>query len=147
MKLLDALQQVKEPEITEKTVWNHVPPIDTLTSELNAADIWEYDEHEVVKRLCVYTLFEWMCTDTRVGLRALYFDGEPVAAIYQRGRKSALSIRWVSQEKAEQVRGYLLTLSGQETVDSVAVIGDDEEVDEKELSYLAGRPCELEVGL
>lgn len=62
------------------------------------------------KRLVSYWLTRWMCTDTMVGLRVIYFDGEPAGLYYQAARKSTVEISYLNKDVANEIRQFLLSL-------------------------------------
>lgn len=61
-------------------------------------------------RLKAYWIGNWYCTDSYVGYRMYFFDGEPVAISSQLGRKSDEEFEWFSEELALKVRDYLISL-------------------------------------
>lgn len=63
------------------------------------------------ERVKSYWLIKWRCTDTWVGLQALFFDDELMGRIWQDARKSPVSIAFVSNESAHRLRDYMLTAS------------------------------------
>jgi len=75
----------------------------------NIFDIYDsfYSEE---KRLKSYFIKKRYCTDSFVGIRAYFFDDEFIALSSQDGRKSKEDFTFVSKEKAETLKEYLLTL-------------------------------------
>lgn len=67
----------------------------------------DYAEQE---RLKAYWVGNWYCTDTYVGYRMYYLDNEPVCFSIQKGRKCDEEFRWFSEEAAQKVQEYLLSL-------------------------------------
>jgi hypothetical protein len=61
-------------------------------------------------RLKSYWAGNWYCTDSYVGYRMYYLDGEAVAFSTQYGRKSNENLYWFSEEAAIKVREYLVSL-------------------------------------
>lgn len=81
-----------------------------LGYDLNIHDM-DYIEDEILsQRLQSFWAGEWLCTDTVVGYKVYFFDNEPVCWSAKTARKSDEDFFWFSQEKAEQVRKYLLEL-------------------------------------
>lgn len=62
---------------------------EALAYALNIRDLsyGNFDEDEFDRRLSMYWLETWICTDTRVGYAAVYFDNLLVALFKQKGRK------------------------------------------------------------
>ena len=61
-------------------------------------------------RLKAYWVGGWCCTDTWVGYRMYFLDGQPVCYSEQRGRKCDEKFFWFSRELALKTRDYLLSL-------------------------------------
>lgn len=81
-----------------------------LGYELDIHDM-DYIQDEILsQRLQSFWAGEWLCTDTVVGYKVYFFDNEPVCWSAKTARKSDENFFWFSQEKAEQVRKYLLEL-------------------------------------
>jgi hypothetical protein len=78
-------------------------------------------------RLTCYWVANHCCTDTWVGFRAYFFDGEFVAQSYQPARKSAESFEWTSKENGLKVRDYILSLSLENNDFDVKIMEDVEE--------------------
>ena len=64
-------------------------------------------------RLKCYWIDVWFCTDTHVGERAYYLDGELVCASIQPFRKYDESFYFVSAEAAKKLKYYLRDLADQ----------------------------------
>lgn len=89
-------------------------------------------------RLRVYAVTEWLCTDTHVGLSAIYFDGKLVGCIEQWSRKGDVNYSWVSAEAAMAVRNFLA--EGMEF--QFPTIGADDTVDSRyRVNYRDQIPC------
>jgi hypothetical protein len=85
-------------------------------------DDWlQEDDHNIRE----YWLTVWCCTDTWVGTSVLCMDGKPVALCQQSARKSDKHYRWLSQELANEVRSYVLSLKEDEELESY-VLSDAE---------------------
>jgi hypothetical protein len=72
------------------------------------------EENEQEKRLQTLYLRVWYCTDTWVGTKAYFFDGEFVAVSDQIGRKYQQEFQWVSVQAYKKVKEYLLSLTKEE---------------------------------
>lgn len=70
---------------------------------------WGYDNifDKAVKR---YWLNSWVCTDTRVGTAAYFLNNELVAVSHQQARKSDCVVQFVSNEAANKMREFILSL-------------------------------------
>lgn len=62
------------------------------------------------ERLKSYWFGNWYCTDTIVGYKMYFFDDKPVAFSYQKGRKWDEELSWFSENAANDVKAYLVTL-------------------------------------
>lgn len=102
LKLLDALSKVDRSQPAQYV--DSFELVDALSIDSYGAIPVAFEE-----RVTSYWLIKWLCTDTWVGLRALYFDDELVGQIWQDARKSSAVITFVSIASAERLRDYLLT--------------------------------------
>lgn len=75
-------------------------------------------------RLASYWIGEWMCTDTVVGYKAYFLDNEFVAFSKQVGRKCDEEFEWASNEKAVEVKKYLISLMEEPSVEFSGVLLD-----------------------
>ena len=96
-------------EIIEKLDKSHPYQVDVydedLVSELQIANEYGWYEQE---KLVFYTVSNWYCTDSEVGLRAYFFENVFVAMSNQTGRKCSEEFEWVSFELFQKVREYVL---------------------------------------
>ncbi len=97
MKLLTALQNVKKDE----PHWVSLAP---LCEALGISEPWTNDFDD---RLKGYFLKKWYCTDTWVGIQAIYLDDFLVAMTYQSARKNDPEVHFVSQATANKLRKVL----------------------------------------
>lgn len=72
--------------------------------------IWNdsYDQEKFEKRLTARFYATWLCTDTHVGGRVYYLDGEPVAVSWQPGRKWPEEIKFLSLNAVAAVKRCML---------------------------------------
>ena len=133
MKLIDALRNVQRPDGGR---WDFLSPVEAICSDLGINSLWDYPD-ELDTRLKSYPVVDWLCTDTTVGLFAIYLDGVLVGMSFQSARKSDRTFKWVSQEAADHLRRVLLTYTSPE---EIAVIDPEEDFEPiaKELAYLSG---------
>jgi len=102
-------------------------------------EIYEYlTQTQVPLRLTYCYYHTWMCTDTYVGIRAWYFDGEPVCISYKPYRKSNEKFYWINKESFENVFKYAISLKMDEepptfkTVESIPdIVSEAESIDHK----------------
>jgi hypothetical protein len=80
-------------------------------------------------RLTSYWVSKWYCTDTHVGHKVYFLDGEPVAISSQTSRKAKESFEWISKETYKKLRDYVLTFLelGMEEAE-ISIANPDEEV-------------------
>lgn len=97
------------------------PSWERLADELRVDGLyWSED-----KRLRCYFIKIHCCTDTYVGTRAYFLDGELVCVSTQSARKSDEFFSFVTKEIGLKVRDYLLTLVEDDEF-TIDVIGDFE---------------------
>lgn len=77
------------------------------------ADVWLGWNQQWQDRVQGYWFVRWLCTDTWVGRRVYFLDGEPLAVSYQSARKSGEYIEFVSEEMAEKCRKFIFELAGE----------------------------------
>lgn len=123
MKLIDAIRNVKRPEGGYPSAYS--APIEECCEALGIQTLWNYDS-ALDERFKRYPIATWNCTDTHVGLYALYLDGAPVGITFQIARKSATDVKWLSEEIAKHVRDVLLSYGDIPTYD---IINPDEFID------------------
>lgn len=71
-------------------------------------DHWLLEDE--LDKLKFYWIKSWICTDTQVGLAAIYLEDELVASFWQPARKSDEEIRFVSNDAAKKVKKYIETM-------------------------------------
>ena len=103
---------ISEIDFNKQSVQN-TPNWEDLSNIFNIYDLYWSDD----TRLKCYFIKKWYCTDSYVGLRAYFLDDEFVATSYQQGRKFNEDFTFVSKEKAEKVRNYLISLIEPEGID------------------------------
>lgn len=84
--------------------------LDDFEDDLNTGTYVGWSE-KFSDRMSRVPVHEWMCTDTMVGLYVYFFDNEQVAMSYQPARKSDVTITWFSEEKAKEVKDFIVTLA------------------------------------
>lgn len=116
MKIIDIAKIIDKSQENESFV-----DLEQLQQELDL-HVYGYAEQE---RLKAYWVENWLCTDTCVGGRMYFFDGEPVAYSYQSARKSHEQFAWFSQEAAEKVRDFVQELSKEKLTVNICDINED----------------------
>ena len=79
-------------------------------------------------RLMQYAISEWTCTDTSVGLYAVYLDKEPIAAFYKGYRKDRGQWRFISQQCYDKFRQFMLQWLDNASNNFVMIGGAEEEI-------------------
>ena len=101
---------------------------DALLYEFNMQEFYiDYDEPEA-KRLEAYWIGHWYCTDSWVGYRMYFLDGEPVGVSTQKGRKCEEMFEWFSNEAADKVRDLLYKLCNADDALCVKVTDINEDI-------------------
>lgn len=77
------------------------------------ADVWIGWNKQWNERVKGYWFVRWLCTDTWVGRRVYFLDGEPLAVSHQSARKSDEYIEFVSEEMAQKCRAFIFELYGE----------------------------------
>jgi len=102
LKLLDALARVDR---SQGSSWVDFEPLQ------QALRITDYPNipTDYETRVQSYWLIKWMCTDTWVGLRAIYFDNQLAGMIWQDARKNDPEVKFISHDRAHLLRKYLMS--------------------------------------
>lgn len=117
MKLKDLLTNVRKDHA-------HDVDVERVAREFNL-DYWGWDENS---KLRAYAVEQWLCTDTWVGMYAIYLDDELVGVSIQRARKSTTEYSWVGEEQAQKVKEYILSIMEED--DPVHTILTEEQLEE-----------------
>ena len=110
MKLVDALRRVDKSEAGHDPKgrnWQHYLSFESLCDALGIS--WQEEPVGYETRVKAYPVIKWICTDTHVGLEAIYFDGELVGCYYQQARKCDKEWEWVSQEAVTKLYQYIVS--------------------------------------
>lgn len=104
MKFIDMLKNVRKDDTNK-----HYLKAYSLCSvvDLSPSSYIDLDEQD---RLQAFWLKTWMCTDTMVGVAAIFLDGELVGCTNQTARKNDYEIFFINRECAIKIRDYMLTL-------------------------------------
>lgn len=100
MNILDIIEKLDQTEANKSWVDS------TTLAEALLLDIPYVD----AERISAYWFGKWRCTDTEVGYRVYFLDENPVAFSIQSGRKSDERFFWKSENDANAVRNYLISL-------------------------------------
>jgi hypothetical protein len=131
MKLIDAIRNVTRPAAPDP--WRHSAPLEEICEALGINYDWNEPE-ELQSRLQSYPIFNWLCTDTHVGLNAIYFDGEPVGSSMQTARKDSTNVQWISADAARRVRDAILSYREEKVFD--LILPDEEIGDDAGVAYV-----------
>lgn len=95
--LLDALLNVDKSETNTDEV--------NLSALCGIVDVYEYDVNrdKLNYSLKAYWVKRWICTDTPVGIQAIYLYGTLVAYSTRTGRKNKHNIYFLNKQYAENV--------------------------------------------
>jgi len=124
------LKLISEIDFKNKSMFSDVD----WTELSNLFGIYNLD-YSNDERLKAYFIRTWYCTDSYVGLRAYFLDGEFVAISFQSGRKANEDFDFASEFVAKKVKDYLLSLVEKENGIKVSVLSDKELNDEIPNTY------------
>lgn len=108
MKLVEAICNVERPE--PRVPWDYTVDVDRLIEHFGLDSMGSYVYEELDQRLKAYPIRTWLCTDTTVGLYAIWMDGVPVGCSWQSCRKANVGYSWINAEAATLVRDMLLSM-------------------------------------
>ena len=117
--VVDLLKHFKIKSMT--TINDILSTIDKSKMETKFVDIYpmcesEFEIYEYISqpdddvRLTYCYYHSWICTDTMVGIRVWYFEGNPVCISSKPYRKYDEDFAWLSAECFNLVRSYALSL-------------------------------------
>jgi hypothetical protein len=89
------------------------PALDKLEEHLSTGTYLGWNE-KFEERVVSVAINEWLCTDTMVGVYAIYMDGKFVALSMQSARKNYVDYYWQSQADADAMRKFIRSLSDQD---------------------------------
>lgn len=100
--LLDAARRVDKSRQNEGNV-----DIEDLEQAVGIVPTYRQSVQEFYTRFKAYYIIKWQCTDSWVGLQAIFFDDELIATSWQEGRKCGTDVDLISIEAAEKVYNFL----------------------------------------
>jgi hypothetical protein len=121
MNLKQLIDQVEK--IPKNECWIS---LEDIASEVGLSYYGGFELHELK---CYFTKANWICTDTRVGIRAYYLNNELVVISAQQGRKCEEEFEWVSKESFENIRNLVLELVKKENAEPILVKDWDVNID------------------
>jgi len=77
------------------------------------------------KRLKIYFLHKWYCTDSWVGYRAYFLDDVLIAVTYQCGRKFDQEFHYTWKNSSEKLKDYIKSFMVEEREADCNVITED----------------------
>lgn len=113
IKLIDALRNVDKSDPS----WVNM---EGLAEALGVNYDYDQDHGD---RFKAYYLIKWYCTDTWVGVQAIFLDDELVAMSKQTARKESEQISFVSAEAADKVRELIYAKQYVDLVESDMEVG------------------------
>lgn len=125
--LQEALRRVDKtkPEEAEVNAFCRALGIDCL-----------YWNEEFNRRVKLYFIDSWICTDTWVGTGIVYFYDEPIAIQSRDARKSSFELTFFNRNGAERLRRFMIELQESEIV----YVGMDHEIHLREAHSLLLSP-------
>lgn len=118
MKLIDALLNVKKDEPDDID-------IELFFQEFNL-NCGSIDYTKYMSSVKAYWIKKWYCSDTWVGMKAIYLNDELVGYLNQVGRKCGVSIKYVSEESAKKLKTFIEDLLGD--IENFSIIDMNEEI-------------------
>lgn len=127
MKIRELLKRLKTPTMDERK-YSSIP--DTFFEELKL-EVYYYDLEPKLVNNGFYEvpIAEWLCTDTYVGYKAIYYNETPLAITYQSARKNDTNYYWLVPKKVviETVLSYVDVEDDADTV--IDIDGDISQID------------------
>ena len=117
---------ISEIDLTNKDIQN-TPDFSRLGNIFNIYDLHYSND----TRLKSYFIRKWYCTDSYVGLKAYFLDGEFIATSWQSGRKMDEEFTFVSKEKALKLKIYLESLVEEDSGVGLIDLFEEKDLDEE----------------
>lgn len=111
--------------------------IEAIADEMGLPHGYDFD-WDAETDLKQYWIRKHYCTDTWVGVTAIFYKDAFVGITSQSGRKMDVEYEWVSKALYKEVRDYVLTLC--------VVEDDDEEIPLLDLTYEMGQGYKVSYG-
>jgi hypothetical protein len=111
MKLIDMIKKVDRSE--SNCSWVNV---EDLCFAFAIEEFWPEDNKLWDETFKAYSLSEWTCTDTAVGLQVLEVHGVVVGITWQPYRKSNVEFRFLSKDKADYTKEILLSFKDEDNI-------------------------------
>jgi hypothetical protein len=108
--LQDVLDRVLPFEKIDPATLRWGPDLGKLEEHLMTGTFLSWNE-KFEERVKAAAINEWLCTDTMVGVYAIYLDGRFVALSFQSARKNDTTYYWNSTEDAKAMREFIRSLS------------------------------------
>lgn len=85
-------------------------------AERTGYDTYNFDcwSEDFGKRMRMYSVYSWVCTDTVVGMFVYFLDNQPVAVSTQTARKSDREVKFLSKEGYLFVKEVVATFMNEE---------------------------------
>lgn len=105
MNIIDIANSIDKTKIqNEDTInWEYILQLFDISG-------YYYNLDEQNTRLKCYWIDCWYCTDSWVGKRAYFLDGELVCISQQDGRKCEENFQFVSKEMTDELEKYILSI-------------------------------------
>lgn len=125
MKIKDIIANLdKSPSNEDDCTWD----VEKIAQDLDVESCGVFQREGNIRLKC-YWIGKHLCTDTWVGIRAYFLDDNFVCASKQNARKCDENFYWVSDEAANDVRKYILSLKCEDDL-SVSLLDLDEDIGE-----------------
>jgi len=127
MKLIDALLNVDKSERNSES-WLYS---ESLCNSLGLmCGYYGFDNDKFNNHFKGYYVYSHLCTDTTVGLIALYLDDELVGYSHQSARKHDTGYQFVSKEMCDKLISLIRSCEQNEHKDNNSYIDTEEEIDD-----------------
>jgi hypothetical protein len=136
MKLIDALLKVDKSE-RNSVSWLYS---EYLSNSLGLVHrCFNFDDDKFNNHFKGYYVYRHLCTDTFVGLIALYLDDELVGYSYQPARKSAITYKFVSKEMCDKLISLIRSCEQIDYNEYDLPIDPEEEIDDYHKVIFSGQ--------
>jgi hypothetical protein len=122
MKVKDIIKHINKSKEFEQE-------ISICSFAMEVFDLHYIDFYNEQNRLKCFFLTNWYCTDTYVGKRVYFLDGEPVAISNQIGRKYDEKFTWVSKEAYDKTKNYILSFATDPEIE-IDILEENDEMQE-----------------
>lgn len=125
MKLKELITRISKEKDNQDSI-----DYEDFSNDFPEFSMWDISWSAWEERVTAYWVTRWLCTDTWVGQRIIFLDGEAIAYSNQVGRKCGTNICFLSKEAKEKLRKAIPEMMNDGVInDNSGYIDEETEID------------------